>query len=202
MAKPLWLTTTPNSGSGNGQISNSANEHTGRVARQGTVTVQGTGIEDPKTYSVIQTPKAEFVSFSNGAEMSADKEGGNLTISGKSNSEKLTFAFVGDSKDVEIPASYKASGLTTDNGVEISGDPGASAEYDFSIVLEIPENTTIDEVVRTLKVTSDGGQTSQIAIKQAAGDPYLTLDKEEITIPQAGTSVAVNVSSNTTWTVS
>lgn len=76
MAKPSWLTTDPNSGSGNGSIQNTASVHTGRLVRTGTVTVTGVGVAQPKTYTDTQKAKAEFVSFDNGIEMSAPKQGG------------------------------------------------------------------------------------------------------------------------------
>lgn len=202
--KPSWLITTPASGgSGNGAIQNSASEHTGRVARTGTVTVTATGLETPKTYKVTQTPKAEFVSFNDGAEMAAGKAGGALTIQGKSNSAKLTFSWVGSVEDVDIPESYQVNGSPTNNGENIEGDPGAQNEYDFSIQLTLPENDTVDVIVRTLLVTANGAQTAQISIKQAAGDPTLEIEPTEITIPQAGNpAVSVQVISNTTWTIS
>ena len=202
MAKPNWLNVGPISGSGNGTVSNGATVHTGRVARTGIVTVTGSGVSVPATYKVSQEPKAEFVSFDNGAEMAADKNGGNITIAGKSNSSKLTFLFVGDNKGVDLPASYQANGISTNNGVEIDGDPGAANEYAFSLGLTLPENTTIEEVERIIKVTANGGQSVQIIIKQAAGDAYLSVSPTEITIPQDGTAVSVNVTSNTSWTVS
>lgn len=202
MAKPIWLNVSPASGSGNGTISNGGNAHTGRVARTGEVTVTGVGVATPAKYKVTQEPKAEFASFDNGAEMAADKLGGNITITGKTNSKKLTFAFVGDNKEVEIPANYLANGVSTANGVEVDGDPGAANEFAFSIELAIPENTTIEQVDRVLKVTANGGQSVQITIKQAAGDAYLSVEPLEITIPQDGSAVSVNVTSNTSWTVS
>lgn len=202
MPKPSWLQLSPASGSGNGTISNSAAAHTGRVARVGTVTVTGVGVSTPATYQVTQTPKAEFVSFDNGAEMSAPQGVSTLTITGKSNSSKLTFSWVGESYNVTLPESYQAAGLTIGNGAAITGDPGATAEYEFSIELAIPANTTIEEVTRTLAVTANGGQAEQIAIKQAAGDAYLEVTPLEITIPQDGSAVSVSVSSNTSWTVS
>lgn len=202
--KPSWLITNPASGgSGNRAIQNSASEHTGRAVRTGTVTVTATGLGTPKTYKVTQTPKAEFVNFNDGAEMAASKAGGALTIRGKSNSVKLTFSWVGSVEDVKIPESYKANGSSTNNGENIDGDPGAQNEYDFSIQLKLPENDTVEEVVRTLLVTANGAQTAQISIKQAAGDPTLEIDPTEITISQAGTPVvSVQVTSNTTWTIS
>lgn len=202
MAKPNWLNVSPESGSGNGTISNSGLAHTGRVARIGNVTVTGVGVTTPAIYKVTQEPKAEFASFNNGAEMAADKLGGKITIAGKTNSSKLIFAFVGDAQQVDLPANYQANGVSTANGVEVEGDPGAANEFAFSIELTLPENTTIEEVDRVLKVTANGGQSAQITIKQAAGDAYLSVEPLEITIPQDGSAVSVNVTSNTSWTVS
>ena len=200
--KPSWLNVSPSSGSGNGTISNSSNEHTGRVIRTGTVTVTASGVAVPKTYTVNQTPKAEFCSFDNGAEMAASKNGGNVTIEGKSNSSKLTFSIVESNTDIAIPDTYTASGMETNNGTEITGDPGASSQYAFSLAINIPANATIEEVTRTILVTANGGQTSQIAIKQAAGDATLEIEPTEITIPQDGSAVSVTVKSNTSWEVS
>ena len=202
MAKPNWLNVSPTSGSGNGTVSNSATAHTGRVARTGVVTVTGSGVTTPATYKVTQEPKAEFASFNNGVEMAAPKGGGTLTIEGKSNSSKLTFAFVGDIHEVTLPAQYQANGTSTDNAAIIEGDPGASSEFSFSLEPSIPENETVEEMERVVKATANGGQSVQITIKQAAGDATLSVSPTEITIPQDGTAVSVNVTSNTSWTVS
>ena len=201
--KPSWLTTNPSTGSGNGTISNSASAHTGRVARTGIVTVTGVGVSTPATYKVTQTPKSEFVQFDNGNEMSAPKEASTITIEGLSNSSKLSFAWVGDDGNgVDIPAKYQANGASISNGEVIDGDPGATAQYAFAIELEIPKNDTLEEVTRTLVVTANGGQAAQIAIVQAVGDARLSVSPAEITIPQDGSAVSVQVSSNTSWTVS
>lgn len=202
MAKPSWLNVTPQSGSGNDTISNSSSEHTGRVARTGTVTVTGVGVSEPATYKVTQSPKEEFVSFDNGAEMSAPKGGGAVTVTGKSNSQKLTLKWSGSVLDVTIPETYTANGSSANNGQNISGDPGATAEFAFSVALTFPANTEVEEVQRILIVEASGGQSKQITIKQAAGDATLTVDPTEITIPQDGSSQTVQVTSNTTWTVS
>lgn len=201
MAKPSWLNVTPTSGSGNGTISNTSSAHTGRVKREGVVTVQGSGVATAATYKVIQTPKAEYVSFDNGSEMAVEKSGGNVTITGKSNSSKLTFSWVGTS-DVTLPSKYEAAGEQTSNGSAISGDPGATAEYEYNVTLNVPANTTIDSITRVLKVTANGGQYAQISLVQSAGDAYLSVAPTEITIPQDGSAVSVAVTSNTSWTVS
>lgn len=200
--KPSWLSTDPNSGSGNGSINNTASVHTGRNVRTGTVTVTGVGVVEPKTYTVTQKAKPEFASFDNGIEMSAPKEGGALQVQGKSNSTALTYSWVGESHEAEIPAQYKANGAATNNGEAISGDPGATAEYTSTLELNLPANDTVGEVSRVLKVTTAGGQSSQITIKQAAGDAFLNISPAEITLEADGSAVAVTVESNTTWTVS
>lgn len=200
--KPSWLTVSPATGSGNGSIQNTAPEHTGRVAQTGIVTVIGVGVTfdaEKHTYKVTRTPKAEFVQFDNGTEMAAEKTAGNVTITGKSNSQKLTFSTTAG--DITIPTKYTAAGLSTNNGANIADDPGADAQYAFSVTIPFPENTTIEEVNRTIKVSANGGQLAQITVKQAAGDAYLELEPTEITIPQGGGSVAISVRSNTSWTV-
>ena len=202
MAKPSWLIVNPSTGSGNGTISNSAATHTGRVARTGIVTVTGIGVSTPATYKVTQEPKAEFVSYNNGTEMSAQKEAGKITITGKSNSSKLTFSWLGNSYNVSLPSSYSAGGITTNNGTAIEGDPGAASEFSFTIELDFPKNDSIEDIIRTLVVTANGGQATQIAISQAAGDARLSVSPTEITIPQDGSAVSVTVTSNTSWTVS
>lgn len=167
-----------------------------------------------KTYQVIQKAKPEFVNFTNGSETSVGKEGGTLTITGKTNSSKLTFALLDltDSSSTGIvegglkltlPANYDAGGATTANGVAIVDDPGAESEFTFSIVFSnIPANTTIDELTAALKVTTAGGQSAQITIKQTAGDPSFAFGQATITLEASGAAVSQTIISNTEWTLS
>ena len=202
MAKPSWLTVTPGSGSGNGVLQNTGSVHTGRLVRSGVVTVTAVGVAQPKTYNVTQEAKPEFITIDNGADMAADKGGGKVTVTGKSNSAALTFAWVGDDLEATIAAQYTAGGKSTDNGAEIEGDPGATAEYAWSVELTLPENETVDQVDRTLKVSNGSSVSQQIVIQQTASDATLSLSETSITIPADGSAVSVNVTSNTSWTVS
>lgn len=202
MAKPSWLTVTPGSGSGNGVLQNTGSVHTGRLVRSGVVTVTAVGVAQPKTYNVTQEAKPEFITIDNGADMAADKGGGKVTVTGKSNSAALTFAWVGDDLEATIAAQYTTGGKSTDNGTEIEGDPGATAEYAWSVELTLPENETVDQVDRTLKVSNGSSVSQQIVIQQTAGDATLSLSETAITIPADGSAVSVNVTSNTSWTVS
>lgn len=210
MAKAAWLTLSPMSGQGNATVQNTATVHTGRVQRTTTVTGVATGVSPNKTYSVIQKPKPEFVSFDNGTEITVGKDGGSLTIKGKSNSDKLAFSLVDNAEgavndlSLNLPESYTAAGASTTNNVDIAGDPGAAAEYEFSITFTgIAENLTINELQCALAVTAgDGAATAQITIKQTAGDPTFSFDNESITIEASGEAVSQGIKSNTAWTLS
>ena len=166
MAKPSWLTVSPMSGSGNGVLQNTGAVHTGRNVRTGTVTVTATGVAQPKTYKVTQEAKPEFISIDNGADMAADKAGGKVTVTGKSNSAKLAFSWVGEAHSGTIASTYTAGGTSTGNGEAIDGDPGASAEYNWSVELTLPANETVEQVDRTLKVDNGNSLSQQIVIEQ------------------------------------
>lgn len=205
MAYASWANPNKTSGNGNDTVSWSATAHTGREARQTTATFAASGVES-KTLTIIQSGKTEFVSFDS-ATASVDKTGGTLTITGKSNSSKLTFALTGTNGiGLTLPAKYKANSVDTNNGTAITGDPGAAQEYVFSITFTgIDENTTIDSKVSQLTVTPNSGSSAAqtCTITQAAGDAYLTISPTTITIPAAGTPAqSISVSSNTNWTIS
>ena len=205
MAYASWANPSKTSGNGNDTVSWSASAHTGREARQTTATFAASGVES-KTLTVIQSGKTEFVSFDS-ATAAVDKAGGTLTITGTSNSSKLTFALTGTNGiGLVLPSSYTANSVSTSNGAAITGDPGASQQYAFSITFSnIGENTTISSKTSQLTVTPNSGSSAAVTcnITQAAGDAYLTISPASITIPAAGTPAqSVSVSSNTNWTIS
>ena len=205
MAYANWANPNKTSGNGNDTVSWSATAHTGREARQTTATFAASGVES-KTLTIIQSGKTEFVSFDS-ATAAVDKAGGTLTITGTSNSSKLTFALTGTNGiGLTLPASYTANSVSTNNGSAITGDPGAAQQYTFSITFSnIDENTTISSKTSQLTVTPNSGSSAAqvCTITQAAGDAYLTISPTTITIPAAGTPAqSVTVSSNTNWTIS
>lgn len=211
MAKAAWLTVNPASGNGNATVQNTGTVHTGREQRETTVTGVAVGVSPNKTYKVIQKGKPEFVSFTNGAETTVGKAGGTLTITGKTNSSKLNFelvnletrAVVEGGLKLTLPSKYTAGGVETTNNVAITGDPGAQQEFEFSITFTgIAANTTIDELTAAMKVTTAGGQSAQIQIKQSAGDPVFLFGQETITLEASGTAVSQTIVSNTSWELS
>lgn len=211
MAKAAWLTVNPASGNGNATVQNTGTVHTGREQRETTVTGVAVGVSPNKTYKVIQKGKPEFVSFTNGAETTVGKAGGTLTITGKTNSSKLNFelvdlktrAVVAGGLELTLPSKYTAGGVETTNNVAITGDPGAQQEFEFSITFTgIKANTTIDELTAAMKVTTAGGQSAQIQIKQSAGDPVFSFGQETITLEASGAAVSQTIVSNTSWELS
>lgn len=201
MAYASWVTPNKQSGSGNDTVSWTGTNHTGRSSRQTTATFAASGV-DSKTLTIIQAGKAEFVTIDSAA--SVGKSGGTVTISGTSNSSKLTFSLSGTNGiGLVLPTAYLANSVSTNNGADITGDPGATQQFSFSITFsDIAENTTIESLVSQLTVKTNNNQSAVCDITQAAGDPYLTISPTTINLTAAGTAVNVTVTSNTSWSIS
>lgn len=201
MAKANWLKVDPSQGSGNATVKvSSTAEHTGRKARTTTLTWKAANVQDI-VRNVSQAGKPEHVSIAESA--SADKAGKLVTISGVSNSAKLTFSFgSGNLTDITLPSTYTANSVSTNNGATISGDPGAAAEYSFSIAITVPANNDIEEKTRQIIVTNEAGDTAICTLRSAAGDAYVTVQEGTIELDYLGTAVSWSVESNTTWTIS
>lgn len=201
MAYASWVTPNKTQGNGNDTVSWTGQAHTGREARQTTATFSASGVES-KVLTIIQAGKTEFVSIDSTAAV--EKAGGSLTIQGTSNSSKLTFSLTGTNGiGLVLPTTYIANSVNTNNGVAITGDPGAAKEYAFSITFTgIAENTSISSLVSQLTVKTNNNQTATCDITQAAGDAYLTISPTTINLTAAGTAVNVTVESNTSWSIS
>lgn len=199
MTKASWAVVNPSQGSGNATINVSSNTyHTGRNVRTTVLTITAANVE-AKTVNVTQQGKPAYVDAQ--ANATAAKEGQNVTISGKANSAKLTFALGTGNLNVSLPATYTAGGISTQNGSEISGDPGAVAEYDFSIVLNVPRNGSLDELTRQIIVTDESGNTDTCLLTQTAGDAMLTVSKTSIELSYTGEPVSFDITSNTSWVI-
>ena len=200
MAKASWAVVNPSQGSGNATVNVSSNAaHTGRVARTTTLTITAANVE-AKTVAVTQQGKPAYVDVIDNA--AAEKGGQNVTISGKANSQKLTFSLGTGNLQITLPANYTAGGVQTNNGTAISGDPGASAEYDFSIVVTVPKNDYIGELNRQIIVTDENGKTDTCLLTQTAGDAMLVVSKTAIELAYTGEAVSFDITSNTSWRIS
>jgi len=200
MAKANWAVVNPSSGSGNATVNvSSSAEHTGRKVRTTVLTITAANVE-AKTVNVTQQGKPAYVDAVDAA--TAEKDGQNVTISGKSNAAKLTFSLGAGNLEITLPTTYIAGGAQTNNGNAISGDPGASAEYDFSIVITVPENTTIGELSRQIIVSDGEGHTDTCLLTQTAGDASLIVSKTSIELAYTGEAVSFDITSNTSWVIS
>lgn len=197
-----FVTVDPVSGSGDQAVNFSGDKHTGRLQRTINLTVTTNG--GAKKALVVNQAAAAEVVRSDSPNASVQKTGGNVTITGKSNSTKLTFAVTPAEENgltLLLPANYTAAGKTTANGAVIADDPGADGEFVWSITISnVPANVTIEELTATLTVTAAGGQTANVTVTQAAGDSTIELDKETINLDVNGTQQTVNVTSNDSWT--
>lgn len=199
MAKPGWLNTSKNSGSGNDTVGVSTLvPHSGRTARSGNLTFRASGVTD-KIVAVTQNGRPEFVTIE--SAKAAGQEGGNITISGKTNSSKLTFTLGTGDLVIELPVQYTAHSMATNNGEAISGDPGAAQEIDYSIMITVPVNSTTEELTKQVIVTANGGQTGVCLITQAATAATLTVTPTSLTLDWEGTEQTLTVTSNTSWEI-
>lgn len=198
-----FVTFNPGSGDGDQAVTVSGEKYEGRVQRTQRVEFGAESGSVKKTATINQAAAAEFVKIDPTA--SVGKGGGTVTIKGTSNSTKLTFSLIPDKVHpltLVIPARYQAAGKATSNGAVIADDPGATGGFNFSIVFSgIAANTTINDLVSTLKVTAAGGQTANTVITQTAGDPFLEIDKEVINLDANGTPQTINVNANIKWTI-
>lgn len=197
-----FVTVDPVSGSGDQAVSISGDKYTGRLERTANlIVVTNGGVQ--KALVVNQAAAAESVT-SDSPTATVAKTGGNVTITGTSNSTKLTFAATPAKENgltLQLPENYTAAGKQTANGAIIAGDPGATGKFVWSITISnVPANVSIEELVATLSVTAAGGQKAQVTITQAAGDSTLEIDKETINLDVNGSAQTVNVTSNDEWT--
>ena len=200
MAKANWLKVNPSQGSGDATINvSSTSAHTGRKARTSVLTWKAANVADV-VRNVSQAGKPEYVDVADAA--SADKGGKVVTISGVSNSAKLTFSFgTGNLTDITLPTTYLANSVNTSNGAVISGDPGASAEYNFSISINVPANNDIAAKTRQIIVEDEAGHRDVCLLTSAAGDAYVSVQEGTIELDYSGTPVPWSVESNTTWSI-
>ena len=199
MAKDSWLTVNPMSGKGNATLSNYGTLHTGRLKRSTTVTASVIGLNAGKSYAVNQEPSLESIVFDK-TSFNVSEEASTVTITGKSNSPKITFSLdTGNNIPITLPTTYTANKVETSNGSAIAGDPGAKAEFSFSIAISIPKNTVGQRVGKILAVGSDVEIKAQATITQATssytvsyvkGDYIDTINKTSEKVNYGGTATA------------
>lgn len=173
-----------------------------RVSQIATFEVEGTGVTEKKQFVAKHLPADEFIKFDN-TSPAVDKGGGIVTLTGKSNTLKITFSKgVGDIISANIEAiKFTANGSEATSGINIKGDPGAKAKYSFSLTLNAAANETIKSRTQQIIASANGGQKATTTLNQTAGDPFIEVTPASIDVPQDGSVVQVLVDTNTTFTV-
>lgn len=201
-----YVICTPGSGSGDTQLTLKAKTANlgNRLNQTDNFTITAPGVSPNKQFAAILQAATEFISFDEGAEAAVPKEGGSVVLYGMSNADTITFSkAAGAIITGDITAiSYQANGADATSGTAIPSDPGATKKFAFVLTLEAAENTTISERTQQITATTKGTKTATITLKQASGDPYLNIDKTTVNVPQDGSAVTIQVTTNTTFTVS
>lgn len=202
--KSNGIVVNPSKGSGDTtlQVKAETANRGNRVVQLATFEVEGAGVATKKRFVASHIPAAEFIEFDN-TKPAVDKTGGIITLTGKSNSSKITFSKgTGDIIKADIAAiKFTVNGAEAKSGTAISGDPGAKAKYSFSLTLTAEANETIQARTQQIIATANGGQKATATLNQTAGDPFIEVAPTKIDVPQDGSSVQVTVDTNTTFTV-
>lgn len=202
--KQNGIVVNPSTGSGDTtlQVKAETVNRGNRVAQTATFEVEGTGVAEKKQFVANHLPAPEFIEFDNSSP-AVDKGGGTVTLTGKSNSQKITFSKgTGDIIDADIAAiKFTAHGALATSGVAIAGDPGAKAKYLFSLILTAAANETIEARTQQIIAIANGGQKATATLNQTAGDPFIEVAPTSVDVPQGGSAVQVKVDTNTTFTV-
>lgn len=202
--KQNGIVVSPSTGSGDTtlQVKAETVNRGNRVVQLASFEVEGTGVAVKKQFVANHLPAAEFIEFDN-KKPAVDKGGGTITLTGKSNSQKITFSKgTGNIIGANIAAiKFTANGVEATSGIDISGDPGAKAKYNFSLTLTAAANETIEARTQQIIATAKGGQKTTVTLNQTAGDPFIEVTPTKIDVPQDGSAVQVTVDTNTTFTV-
>lgn len=199
----------PSSGSGDTQLTLKAESaNVGNREIVSTVfTIKAAGVTPDKTITADLAAAAEFITLEQASTgVTVPSTAGKVTITGISNSPKLEFEVgAGDivSEDLGDKQFTADGSITATNGVPITGDPGTDHKYEFSIDINYDVNDTVSSRTQMFMIKgSSDGITQKLTITQSAGAARLEVTPVLLPVPQDGSVVNVQVTTNTTFTVS
>ena len=200
---------SPNTGTGDTQLTlkaESANVGNREIVKS-VFTVKAAGVSTDKTITANLAAAPEVITLEQaGTGVTVPATAGSVTITGVSNSPKLEFSVEGgDIVEEDLgDKQFTADGsITATNGVAIPGDPGADHKYEFSIDINYVLNDTVGPRTQVFTIQGSSESVKQaLTITQNAGAAKLEVSPAEITVPQGGSAVNVQVTTNTTFTVS
>lgn len=200
---------SPNTGTGDTQLTlkaESANVGNREIVKS-VFTITAPGVSPNKTITANLAAAPEFITLEQASTgVTVPATAGRVTITGVSNSPKLEFGVEGGDI-IEEDLGEKNYTVEEDtnavNGVNINGDPGADHKYEFSIELNYVLNDTVESRTQVFTIQGSSESTKQtLTITQSAGAARLEVTPATITVPQDGSVVNVQVTTNTTFTVS
>lgn len=200
---------SPNTGTGDTQLTlkaESANVGNREIVKS-VFTIKAAGVSPDKKITANLAAAPEFITLEQaGTGVTVPAKAGSVTITGVSNSPKLEFSVEGgDIVEEDLgDKQFTADGsITATNGVAITGDPGADHKYEFSIDINYVLNDTVGTRTQVFTIQGSSESVKQtLTITQNAGAARLEVSPAEITVPQNGSAVNVQVTTNTTFTVS
>lgn len=200
-------------GTGNDSVDVTAQSYTGREQRSGVITASASG-GGSDTSTVEQAGKPEFIQIlAEELAVTADKSGQVLSFTGKSNCADLKVVQSADEEHAQIEGvSYalEVNGSPDESWdnttTSVDGDPGASAEYDFTLRITVPANKTesVKGGLFELRNANASVSSERITVTQDAGVknyalPVITEFKYANKIPASGGSVTPVLSYRQTW---
>lgn len=142
-------------------------ERGNRVVQSAAFTVHQEDSTLEKSFVVNHLPVPEFISTD--IEIyEVEKEGGEITLTGKSNSPKLSITVSPGSILTDNPddITIRIGDITVGNNSEIPNDPGAEASYEFSIKLSASENPDYENRLQDVVISTDNGEEIKITLNQ------------------------------------
>ena len=163
----------PENGSNNGTVDFIA-YNSGRSASTKTIRVKGEGVP-VKTVSVRLAGKPVYVQLYGINSILPDQT--SLTIHGVSNAIGLSISVNSDTIGLS-GRQYVVNGSTYNSGDAVTGDPGLTNEYDFTITFTFGQNTGLLDKSATVTVSDiDSGVSTAIMLTQKAiAGPGISLD--------------------------
>ena len=196
-----WARLDKRSGTGNSTVQVTVDAYLGRNARNTSVQVATNGGVS-KNVSVVQNGKAIYITKESDPNVGAATT--TATVKFKTNVGKFKLEIgnsgtVGSVKvnNVDVPA--ETGGIYTP-----AGDPGASGEYEVTVVVNFAANGSIQNKQYTVKASdSVNAEVSATAtITQSAADSNLTVSPGQLTFEATGGSKTITITSNDSWTIS
>ncbi|GAB3959303.1 hypothetical protein GCM10028805_55160 [Spirosoma harenae] len=173
-----WLTPSVNSGSGNLVVTVSAAANTSITSRTAVITITAAGFVD-RTVTVVQASAAPSLATSTQSLSLAATPAGSSSVSISSNT----------SWSVVSSQTWLTPNITTGTGSQV-------------LSISATANPSAAPRTATLTISANGVSSQVVTITQAGAPATLTTSVASLTIDATGSTPAVNITSNTSWSVS